>query len=42
VHQRTQPAAANRRGQTVPRAGETTTPGAQMQRETMRGAVSTL
>jgi len=35
VHQRTQPAAANCRRQTVPRVGETATPGAQMQRETM-------
>lgn len=42
VHQRTQPTAANCRGQTVPWAGETTTPGAQVQRETMRGAVSTV
>jgi len=42
VHQGTQSTAANCRGQTVPRAGETSTPSAQMQRETMRGAVSTL
>lgn len=40
VHQRTQPAATNRRGQTMPRPGQTPTTGAQVQRETMRGAVS--
>lgn len=40
MHQRAQPTAANRGGQTVPRGGEAAASGAQMQHETLRGAVS--